>query len=163
MKDYGISRIDQPDKKNHGFYVRITHKGKLNQKFFPDKANGGKTKALKKAKEYRDGVVAKLPKAKRDAIAQRRTKIKQSGVVGVTHVVAKAPGGKKTYEYWQAAWDDSSGRKTAKFSTSRYGEKEALEMAKKALGKKATVKKPAGKKAKKATVKKPAGKKGKKK
>ncbi|MFT4641861.1 MAG: hypothetical protein ACI8T1_005205 [Verrucomicrobiales bacterium] len=134
--NYGISRIDQPEKKNHGFYVRITHKGNLNQKYFPDKASGGKTKALTKAKEYRDAVVAKLPKAKKEAIAQRRTKIKQSGVTGVTHVVAKAPDGKKVYQYWQAGWDDASGaRRTAKFSVSRYGDKEALEMAKKALKK----------------------------
>lgn len=135
-REYGISRIDQPDKKNHGFYVRITHKGKLNQKYFPDKASGGKTKALNEAKKYRDSVVAKLPKAKKEAIANRRTKIKQSGVTGVTHVVAKAPGGKKSYEYWQAAWDDRGTRRTAKFSVSRYGDKEALAMAKKAVKKK---------------------------
>ncbi|MFT4640875.1 MAG: hypothetical protein ACI8T1_004208 [Verrucomicrobiales bacterium] len=131
--NYGISRIDQPEKKNHGFYVRITHTGTLYQRYFPDKASGGKNKALTKAKVYRDEVVAKLPKAKQEAIASRRKKILQSGVTGVTHVVAKAPGGKKVYEYWQAAWDDAAGsRRTAKFSISRYGQKEALEMAKKA-------------------------------
>ena len=87
-------------------------------------------------RHYRDGIVAKLPKAKREAIAQRRTKIKQSGVTGVTHVVAKAPGGKKSYDYWQAAWQDNKGvRRTAKYSISRYGEKEALSMAKKARAK----------------------------
>ncbi len=134
--NYGISRIDQPDKKNHGFYVRITHNGTLYQRYFPDKASGGKNKALGKAKAYRDEVVAKLPKYKQEAIASRRKKILQSGVTGVTHVVAKAPGGKKVYEYWQAAWDDAGGsRRTAKFSISRYGQKEALEMAKKARNK----------------------------
>jgi hypothetical protein len=133
--NYGISRIDQPDKKNHGFYVRITHSGTLHQRYFPDKASGGKNKALAAAKRYRDDVVKKLPKYKRDAIDSRRKKIQQSGVTGVTHVVAKAPGGKKVYEYWQAAWDDASGRRTAKFSISRYGNKEALEMAKKARNK----------------------------
>ena len=114
-REYGISRIDQPEKKNHGFYVRITHNGKSNQKYFPDKASGGKGKALAAAKKYRDGVVAKLPKAKKESIAGRRTKIKQSGVTGVTHVVAKAPDGKKTYAYWQAAWDNKGTRRTAKF------------------------------------------------
>lgn len=135
-KDYGISRIDQPDKKNHGFYVRITHNGTLYQRYFPDKASGGKNKALAKAKEYRDGVVSKLPKYKQEAIAKRRRKILQSGVTGVTHVVAKAPDGKKVYEYWQAAWDDATDRRrTAKFSISRYGQAKALEMAKKARSK----------------------------
>ena len=60
--NYGISRIDQPEKKNHGFYVRITNKGKTSQKFFPDKSCGGKAKAQKMAKSYRDKVFNKLPK-----------------------------------------------------------------------------------------------------
>ena len=51
--NYGISRIDQPEKKNHGFYVRITNKGKTTQKFFPDMSCGGKSKAQKMAKAFR--------------------------------------------------------------------------------------------------------------
>lgn len=157
--NYGISRIDQPDKKNHGFYVRITHSGTLNQRYFPDKASGGKNKALAAAKAYRDEVVKKLPKHKQDAINSRRKKIQQSDVTGVTHVVAKAAGSSKGYEYWQAAWDDSTGRRTAKFSISRYGNKEALDMAKKARAKgargaaKNVVKKAAKKAVKKVTKK----------
>jgi len=53
----------------------------------------------------------------------------------VTHVVANAPSAKKAYDYWQAAWDESNGRRAAKFSISRDGNKEALEMAKKARNK----------------------------
>ncbi len=127
--NYGISRIDQPEKKNHGYYVRITHRGKTTQKYFPDKASGGKSKALKMAKDYRDKLVAKLPKAKREAAMRKRRKVKQSGVVGVTHVVSKSPAG-KTYEYWQAAWEEKGKRKTAKFSVSRYGSDAALRKAK---------------------------------
>jgi uncharacterized protein YxeA len=128
---YGISRIDQPQKKNHGFYVRITHKGKTTQKYFPDKASGSKAKALKLAKEFRDAVVAKLPKAKREAATLPRRKVKKSGLVGVTHVVSKSPAG-TVYEYWQAAWDDAGKRKTAKYSITKHGDKKALDMAKKA-------------------------------
>lgn len=128
--NYGISRIDQPDKKNHGYYVRITHKGKTQQKYFPDKASGSKTKALKLAKEYRDNVVAKLPKAKREAASRKRRNVKQSGVTGVTHVLSRAVGG-KAYEYWQAAWDENGVRRTAKFSIAKYKNAPALEMAKK--------------------------------
>ena len=129
--NYGISRIDQPEKKNHGFYVRITHRGKTTQKYFPDKASGGKTKALKQAKEFRDALVAKLPKAKREAATRKRRKVKQSGVTGVTHVVSKSPAG-KTYEYWQAAWEESGKRKTAKFSVAKHGNDKALTLARKA-------------------------------
>ena len=130
--NYGITRIDQPGKKNHGFYVRITHKGKTHQKYFPDKSCGGKSKALKEARKFRDALVAKLPKYKQEAASRKKRRIKQSGVSGVTHVISRSPKG-KVYEYWQAAWVDKKGkRKTAKFSISRYGDKKALAMAKKA-------------------------------
>ncbi|MDF1739762.1 MAG: AP2 domain-containing protein [Verrucomicrobiales bacterium] len=130
--NYGITRIDQPEKKNHGFYVRITHRGKSHQKYFPDKASGGKTKALKAAKEHRDKLLSKMPKYKQEAASKKKRRIKQSGVVGVTHVVSKSPKG-KSYEYWQAAWASEDGkRKTAKFSITRYGTEKALTMAKKA-------------------------------
>lgn len=130
--NYGITRIDQPEKKNHGYYVRITHRGKSHQKYFPDKSNGGKTKALKAAKAHRDALLSKMPKYKQEAAAKKKRRIKQSGVTGVTHVVSKSPKG-KVYEYWQSAWMDGAGkRKTAKFSISRYGNDKALDMAKKA-------------------------------
>ena len=130
--NYGITRIDQPEKKNHGFYVRITHRGKSHQKYFPDKSSGGKTKALKAAKDHRDKLLSKMPKYKQEAAAKKKRRIKQSGMVGVTHVVSKSPKG-KTYEYWQAAWlDGDSKRKTAKFSITRYGNDKALDLAKKA-------------------------------
>ncbi len=131
--NYGITRIDQPDKKNHGFYVRITHKGKSFQKYFPDKSNGGKAKAQRRAKEFRDEILARLPVYKQEAASKKRRKIKQSGITGVTHVVSKSIKG-KSYDYWQAAWVDKTNnkRKTAKFSIARYGNERALSMAKKA-------------------------------
>ncbi len=129
--NYGISRIDQPEKKNHGYYVRITHKGVTTQKYFPDKASKGKTKALKLAREFRDKLVATLPKAKREAATRKRRKVKKSGVVGVTHVLSQSPAG-KTYEYWQAAWDEDGKRRTMKFSVAGHGNDKALELAIKA-------------------------------
>ncbi|MEX2579091.1 MAG: hypothetical protein WD342_08530 [Verrucomicrobiales bacterium] len=130
--NYGITRIDQPEKKNHGYYVRITHRGKSYQKYFPDKALGGKTKALNAAREHRNALLAKMPRYKQEAAAKKKRRIKQSGITGVTHVVSRSPKG-KTYEYWQAAWvDGGAKRKTAKFSISRYGDDKALTMARKA-------------------------------
>lgn len=128
---YGISRIDQPEKKNHGYYVRITHKGKTTQKYFPDKASGGKAKALNLAKDFRDKLVAKLPKAKQEAATRKRRKVKRSDVVGVTHVMSQSPAG-KTYEYWQAAWNQDGKRRTTKFSVASHGNDKALELAIKA-------------------------------
>ena len=153
--NYAISRIDQPSKKNHGYYVRITHRGKSVAKYFPDKKSGGKTKALKLAREFRDALLKRMPKAKREAAARKRRKIPQSGTIGVTHVVSKAAGG-KSYAYWQAAWQDSRGkRRTAKFSISRYGSKKALTMAKKARRDALSGKAPAKAKTKARTTSKP--------
>ena len=130
--NYGITRIDQPEKKNHGYYVRITHRGKGFQKYFPDKSLGGKPKAFKAAKAFRDALLKKMPKFKQEAASKKKRRIKHSGVTGVTHVVSKSPKG-TVYEYWQAAWADADGgRRTAKFSISRYGDEKALDMAKKA-------------------------------
>ena len=70
---YGISRIDQPEKKNHGWYVRVTYKGKTEQKFFADKAHGSKPKALKMAQEHRDHLVTLLPPARQEAAARKRS------------------------------------------------------------------------------------------
>jgi len=69
---YGISRIDQPEKKIHGWYVRVTYKGKTEQKFFADKAHGTKPKALKMAQEHRDHLVTLLPPARQEAAARKR-------------------------------------------------------------------------------------------
>jgi hypothetical protein len=130
---YGISRIDQPEKKNHGFYVRITHRGQTTQKFFPDKSLGGKSKALKLAQQFRDKLVTKLPRYKQEAASRKKRKVLKSGVTGVTHVVSRAQG-RNDYAYWQAAWTDPRGnRRTAKFSISRYGNEKALQMAKTSL------------------------------
>ena len=127
--NYGISRIEQEEKKNFGWNVRVTNKGKTTHKYFPDKSCGGKNKALKLAREFRDGVLKRMPKSKQEAASRALRKVKKSGVVGVTHVVSNAGAG-KTYEYWQAAWEDKDGsRRTAKFSISRYGNKEALALA----------------------------------
>lgn len=50
----GISRIDQPAKRTHGWYVRVRSQGRLVCKFFPDKRAGGKAEALAGALSYRD-------------------------------------------------------------------------------------------------------------
>lgn len=128
--NYGISRIDQPDKRNHGYYVRITHRGSTVQKYFPDQSNGGKEEALDKARAFRDSVIAELPTVKQRQAARPRRKTLSSGVTGVTHVVSRDPNGQIRYEYWQGAWTLPDGRRrTRKFSISRYGEEEALRMA----------------------------------
>jgi len=48
----GISRIDQLEKRTHGFFVRLTRKGKIYNAFFADQSYGGKNKALAAAQKH---------------------------------------------------------------------------------------------------------------
>jgi len=57
-KTYGISRVDQDHKHNHGYNVRV---GKLAPQWFSDKKCGGRKKALTQALSQRDLLFAKLP------------------------------------------------------------------------------------------------------
>src|SRR3982751_3674224 len=99
-----ISRIDQPEKHNHGYYVRVTRNGKTQAKFFPDKSSGGKRAALRLAKAHHAELLqwAELQKKRRPKPGVRNT----SGILGVNRA-SNSTG----EEYWQAAWVDSSGRR----------------------------------------------------
>lgn len=55
----GISRIDQPSTRTHGWFVRVSYHtrrdgsyGPRHQKFFGDATYGGKGKALRAARVY---------------------------------------------------------------------------------------------------------------
>lgn len=125
-----ISRIDQPEKHNHGYYVRLTRNSKTQSKFFSDKSSGGKRAALKAAKNHEAELLewaaskAKTGKAK---LSKRNT----SGLLGVSRGAWNENGRKAAY--WQAAWVDEEGaRKSRKFAVKKYGEEKALRLAKKA-------------------------------
>ncbi len=72
---YGVCRIDQPEKKNHGWYVRISYQSKTELKFFADKAHGGRAVALKAAQAHRDHLVKMLPPARQEAAARPRRRL----------------------------------------------------------------------------------------
>lgn len=121
-----ISRIDQPHKHNHGYFVRVTRNGDTKSKFFPDKSSGGKRAALRAAKECNAELLnwAQAQKKK----PRKPTARNSSGIVGVNR--AKNKNGE---EYWQASWvDGSGGRRNAKYSVKKYGEEKAKRLAKKA-------------------------------
>jgi hypothetical protein len=122
-----ISRIDQPEKHNHGFYVRVTRDGKTKSKFFADKLNGGKRAALRAAKLCEGELLVQAEagdKKRRQKASVRNT----SGVVGVSRGVWKD--GARKVAYWQAAWVTSRGeRKCRKFSVTRHGEEKARKLA----------------------------------
>jgi AP2 domain len=120
----GISRIDQPEKKNFGYYVRLTWRGTQYAKFFSDKKYGGKRKALKAAEQYFDELDEQMPL---ESQVGRMSVRNSSGIVGVSRTKSSSRGHR--YEYWQAWWGSGGDRRSAKFSINKYGEDKAKELA----------------------------------
>ena len=56
----GISRIDQPAKRTHGFFVRLKRRGKTNSAFFADQKHGGRKRALVAAQKCYRKLLAKF-------------------------------------------------------------------------------------------------------
>ncbi|HYP26332.1 MAG TPA: AP2 domain-containing protein [Blastocatellia bacterium] len=138
----GISRIDQPEKHNHGYYVRLSREGRTESKFFADRSNGGKRAALRAARQYEAELVRRAESRggkKREIKSVRNT----SGKVGVSRSTSRS--GDRVYEYWQASWNDSEGkRRSAKFSINKYGEEKARRLAVRARRDGLLAKEPAG-------------------
>ena len=63
----GISRIDQPAKHNHGFYVRLKRWGKIHTAFFADKFHGGRAAALRAAQKHYQKLLKQYGTAKNRA------------------------------------------------------------------------------------------------
>jgi hypothetical protein len=63
----GISRIDQPEKHNRGYYVRLARNGKTHSAFFPDKSHGGREAALAAAQSHYQRLLTKFGPATKSA------------------------------------------------------------------------------------------------
>jgi hypothetical protein len=127
----GVSRIDQPDKRTHGFFVRLTRHGKVHNAFFADKSYGGKQKALAAAQKHYQSLLKKHGFRSRRDLAQIPRRKSASGIVGVRRF--SVPHGKTKVWYWMATWSPKRGvlqRRT--FSVRKYGEARAKKLAMKA-------------------------------
>ena len=71
-KHKDISRIDQPKKNHHGWYVRIRFEGKYHTKFFSDSKHGGSTQGLLKSIAWRNTTEVKLGKIRSDRYVTTR-------------------------------------------------------------------------------------------
>jgi len=101
-RNAGISRIDQIEKRTHGFFVRLRREKKIFNAFFADKSHGGKRNALEAArKHYRKLLRQHGYRSRRDwaQIARRKG---ASGIVGVRRTSLKR--GKREYRFWLATW-----------------------------------------------------------
>jgi hypothetical protein len=88
----GICRIDQPEKHNHGFFVRLQRQGRIYSAFFTDLKYGGQAAALAAAQRfYRQSVAIFGPPArlKRQWWAQTVRRKGRSGIPGVQEAVVR--------------------------------------------------------------------------
>ena len=114
----GISRIDQEIKRTHGWFVRVSFRGKIHSKFFSDKKSGGKNLSHLLAIEWRNKTEKKLGIIRTNkhmvTLSSSRT-----GVVGVRLNV------KKNHYHVTCVNDQGKQFKTS-VSIAKYGKKEAF-------------------------------------
>jgi hypothetical protein len=129
----GISRIDCPERKTVGWYVRVRLKNVTKSKFISDKAHGGKEAALARAVECRNQLEKELGKPRTDWVVVGENPRNKSGIVGVRRAVKKYTGKDgKVYlnEVYEVSWNagrEKRGRTSV--SITKYGEAAAFRRA----------------------------------
>ena len=98
----GICRIDQPEKHNHGFFVRVQRRGKIHSAFFTDFKHGGRRRALAAAKQHYGKLLKRLKPMTRRRWSEMRRRKGSSGIVGVQRLVDW--GFWPILTYWKATW-----------------------------------------------------------
>jgi hypothetical protein len=125
----GIARIDQREKHNHGFFVRLQRKGIVHSAFFADLSYGGKRRAFRAAQKHFRGLQKKYQPMTRKSWAELVRRKGKSGIIGVRRVVIKRPGQRRLV-LWQANWSPRPylvRRRT--FSVRKFGERKARALA----------------------------------
>ncbi len=129
----GISRINCPERKTVGWYVRVRLKNVTKSKFISDKAHGGQEKALEKAIECRNQLEQELGKPRTDWVVVGDNPRNTSGVVGVRRAVKKYKGKDGTVylnEVYQVSWHAGREKKgQTSVSIKKYGEAGAFRRA----------------------------------
>jgi hypothetical protein len=124
----GISRIDQAGKRTHGFFVRLTRKGKVYSAFFADKSLGGKARARTAARKHYQMLLQKHGAMSRRKWAQIQRRKGASGVMGVRKVAIERGG--RSYLFWMASWSPSPHVVRRRiFSVRKHGSKKAKTLA----------------------------------
>ncbi len=98
-----ISRIDQPEKNNHGFYVRVSFRGQQHRKFFSDAKYGGDEGALDAAIAYRNSLERDLGKPHTDRMVLAPKDKKRAGVRRIQKTRRKN-GKVYTYDVYEVQW-----------------------------------------------------------
>jgi len=130
---YGISRIDNDAFRTHAWRVKLVRRGQVYFKNFPDKRFGGKAKALREARTYRDDLLLKHPPISRKEFCAIRRRNNRTGITGVYRYaksfVLKNGKVKKSW-YWEATWPIGKSQQTHQsFSVNEFGEAKAKRLA----------------------------------
>jgi hypothetical protein len=129
----GISRIDCPERKTVGWYVRVRLKNVTKSKFISDSKHGGKEAGLKAALECRNQLEKELGKPRTDWVIVGENPRNNTGVVGVRRAVKKYIGkdGKvHLNEVYEVSWNAGREKKgRTSVSIKKYGEKGAFRRA----------------------------------
>ena len=124
-----ICRQERSAKTVPGWKVTLRRQGKYMHKYFPDKQFGGKVKALKAAKAWRDSLIATASGV--NYVLWRRNKLyphNSSGIVGVGRYVVRY--GKKKQHVWDAFWENADGKRCGRrFFVATHGERRAKALA----------------------------------
>lgn len=130
---YGISRIDDDIHRTHAWRVSLRRRGQRLVKNFPDKKYGGKLKALRQAKEYRDELLVKYPPLTRKEFSQALRSNNKTGITGVYKYAKRymlKDGSERETWYWEAHWPLEQGNyQSVSFSIDDFGEDMARRLA----------------------------------
>lgn len=120
-KHKDIARIDQEEKRTHGWYVRVRYFGKTYSKFFSDGKCGGRYSSLLSALAWRDKTEKQLGKLRTDRhiVTVSNTK---TGVVGVRL--------NEQLNRYEVSWVNPSGKQgKTSVSIRKHGRAKAFELA----------------------------------
>jgi hypothetical protein len=130
-KTPGISRIDQPSHRTHGFFVRVSRSGKIHSAFFSDKKHNGQEQALAAAQAHYLKLREKLElpaQRSRRWWAETVRRKGRSGIYGVQRVIDRQS--RPWRKYWRATWSPELGVVRKKqFSIRKFGEEKAKQLA----------------------------------
>lgn len=127
-----ICRIDQPKKRHHGWYVRVTWNKETRSKFFSDAKYDGKALALEEAVIYRNQLEQEMGKPRSERLVIAKPRRSNTGVRGVRRIKTTQKKGGRTYiwDVYQVTYHPAPGKtRRTSVSVNRYGEKKAFEIA----------------------------------
>jgi len=120
----GISRIDQPEKHNHGFFVRVQRSGKMHTAFFTDLKLGGRRRALAAAQRHHRKLLKQFKPMTRRRWAELLRRKGSSGIVGVQRSVDRRFTEPRVV--WKATWSPKPYFvRRRQFSARKYGARNA--------------------------------------